>query len=171
MIKELITQVKKVDATSPHINKLAELVSEYDLLVYIKKFSEFFITNEIINAEWFQRFEKGILKYLNIYTEGSNNLALEYKALNAVVIDCHLTADLIDDCCSIKVFGKGYLEAHLAQRSTTSIKLYGKSKAEVFAKDLALARITVREKADLRIQKANTSQIKVENLTRKAVEC
>lgn len=171
MIKELIAQVQKFDATTHHIPNLDELQTDYDVLVYVKKFAEYFITNQIIDAEWFSRFDKGILKYLNIYNEGSNNLALEYKALNAVVIDCHLTADLIDDCCSIKVFGKGYLEAHLAQRSTTSIKLYGKSKAEVFAKDLALARITVRDLADLRIQKANTSQIKVENLTRKAVEC
>lgn len=167
MVKELIPRIQKVDATSQHIVNLTEVKTDFELLIYVKKYIEFFLRHDIIDREWLKQFPKDILNFLNIYVKGANNLALSYTALNAVVIDCHLTADCLDDTCTIKVFGKGYLEARLLKTSVTSIKLFNKSKAEVDALDNSVARITLKDKADLRINKHHNTTIKIENLTKK----
>lgn len=144
--------------------KVLEHFTDLDLLEYVKKNFGFFINHGIIDREWFARFEPEMLSFLNIFTKGSNNLVLNQTDMTVLVLDCHLSVDVMDESyAGISVYGKGYLDARLMGRSASFIKLNGNSAAEVSVSGYAVANITSGGKSNLKVENHDNSLVMVVN--------
>ncbi|WP_300434041.1 hypothetical protein [Christiangramia sp.] len=144
--------------------KLKDISNYYDLLAFVKEHSSFFIINEIIDHDWLSQFPKDTLASLNIFLNGANNLLLDKRNFTALVYNCHLTTDVLDDSVAgIKVFGTGYLEANLKGKSATAIKAYGRSSIEVVATDYAVANVSLYQKSNGHVTNEGESIVMVLN--------
>lgn len=141
--------------------KIAEIANNYDLLRFVKDQLDFFYRNDLIDAAWFEQFEPSLLSDLHIYTSGNNNLLLNHNNFKAIVIDCHLSLDVIDCSAMIIAYGNAYIEARLMGKSATCIKLKGKSTAEVSASGYAVANIGTYGNSNLNIENHDNSLVMI----------
>ncbi|HET8885588.1 MAG TPA: hypothetical protein VFM70_04455 [Salinimicrobium sp.] len=151
----------------PIFSKLQDAGNLYHLLTCIKEDSDFLFTNEIIDADWFSAFPEDLLLSLHIYTKGYNNLLMNTRCFTAIVVDCHLSCDVLDNSfAGIQVYGKGYLETKLMGKSASVIKIKGRSGAEVRATDHAVVNISTWDKSNLLIEAEKNSLVLVMNRSR-----
>ena len=163
-LKQLKERAETVDAHHNALVNLSEISNYYDLLAHIKEYSEFFITNHIIEHSFLSQFPPDTLASLNIFLHGANNLLLDKRNFTALVWNAGLDTDVFDDSVAgIKVFGTGYLEANLTGRTATAIKVYGKGTVEVTAKDNAVANVSLYQKSNSKIKNFGDSIVMVLN--------
>lgn len=142
------------DANYP--NEIEAAMHSFDLLKYIKLNYQFFASNEIISKAYFSNFPSDTLEFLGVHT---TDFEYNEKAdICALAIDCNIYLNVKDGtACSIRAYGKAYVEADCTGTSTLLLKLYNKSKAEVNVTDNAVANIKMLEQSDLLVHTTKQS--------------
>lgn len=154
--------IKIVNGLNPQIaKKLQEISNDYDLLVFVKENIDFFYSNGLIPEEWFSLFLPDTLQHLHIYTSGNNNVLVSRKSFTGLVVNCHLSLDVLEGAAEIKTFGKAYLDARLMGASASAIHLRGNSTAEVAVSGNAVASIATRGNSNLNITNQDESLVRV----------
>lgn len=146
--------------------RLKQITNDYDLLCYVKNNITFFIESQLVNAEWFAKFDPGILEILHIYTSGYPCVEAREKDFNAVVIDCNLDLKTYNDVAvNIRFFGKSYGSLFINAKSQANIKAMGLTTIELYASDHSQSNLRLLGKSRCFVEAHKESFVVIKNLS------